>query len=141
MSKTDYVPTPSLTNTEFWANYFVYFTEKSHIIKAILFAINFVLIINHNTHLGREIGIQVPISRISYYKWMGQIFVLHRLVKENYFSLFTLTDFTLIYYILGFFLVLWKPLLVCFCVVVWVLFSVFWIFCIKPFGYCTRAQH
>lgn len=92
-------------------------------------------------HLGREIGIQVPISRISYYKWMGQIFVLHRLVKENYFSLFTLTDFTLIYYILGFFLVLWKPLLVCFCVVVWVLFSIFWIFCIKPFGYCTRAQH
>ena len=35
---------------------------------------------------------------------------------------------------LGCFLVLRKPLLVSFCVVVWVLFSVFWIFCFTSFG-------
>ena len=31
--------------------------------------------------------------------------------------------------------------LVCLCVVVWVLFSIFSIFCITSFGDCTRSQH
>ena len=39
------------------------------------------------------------------------------------------------------FLVVRKLLLVCFCVVVWVLFSVFPIFSMTSFGDCTRPQH
>ena len=34
----------------------------------------------------------------------------------------------------GHLLMLWKLLLVSYCVVLWVLFSVFWIFCFKSFG-------
>ena len=41
----------------------------------------------------------------------------------------------------GCFLVLWKPLLVRFCFVVWVLFGAFSIFCMTSFGVCTRPQH
>ena len=41
----------------------------------------------------------------------------------------------------GCFLVLWKPLLVRFCLVVWVLFGAFSIFCMTSFGVCTRPQH
>ena len=40
-----------------------------------------------------------------------------------------------------FFLVLWKLLLVSYCVVVWVLFGVFSCFCITSFGDCTCPQH
>ena len=39
------------------------------------------------------------------------------------------------------FFVLRKPLLVRFCVVVWVFFSVFSIFCITSFGDCNRPQY
>lgn len=92
-------------------------------------------------HLGREIGIQVLISRISYYKWMGQIFVLHRLVKENYF--FSLS-FDRSHTNLLYFRIFWG-----YCgnhcwfasVVAWVLFTVFSIFCIMLFGDCTHPQH
>ena len=41
----------------------------------------------------------------------------------------------------GCFLVLWKPLLVRFCFVVWVLFGVFSIFSVTSFGVCTRPEH
>ena len=41
----------------------------------------------------------------------------------------------------GCFLVLWKILLVCFYVVLWVLFIVFSIFCTMSFGDCTRLHH
>lgn len=40
----------------------------------------------------------------------------------------------------GFFQVLRKPLLVSFCVVLWVLFSVFSILCISSFSDCTHLQ-
>ena len=41
----------------------------------------------------------------------------------------------------GCFLVVWKPLLVRFCFVVWVLFGVFSIFCMTSFGDCNCPQH